>query len=1605
MSNRINRDENGFFSASPTNLVSNPLATLLSQQQQRPSTSSSREKVVNNRDRSNSRQRAGSSDDHNYREPSQNSLATRSQTTRNPPTQSLSTTSGTQLYNDFMKDLNELTETTSSTVNINSNNRTTANSNPSRTTTNARQALRQTDTRQATDSNENFSRSQTQIRTRQLEETNSEESGQRRYQRDNDSLSRTSTKNIRSESTDNEVKRSQTRNMREERRVNNFGSSPQEDSILSRGGLSRNNSRELDSSNSRSKISNSANTLDALLNSDEFLNRNQSSRERRPSVKSPINISTENLDLGNMKIRKPSAESNSIRENLSRDREVKDKNFRDGENLPRETNFRVGSSREPSLREASPRDSEGKRSRPFSEKTAAVGNERGRYERKSATSESRFERAGEERRIRTTEERIAERGARENRSASRTRTAPVTNGSVASQPREEDHTPVVSAPVDESIIVKEYILALMKTLELDQVPTPDPDDFISSDGFSIWQQSIGTSIQGVLCEILENKFITQKEEAEMNKKRKEKEKEKEKAKEKESGVVVNLFFKIVEARGLLAKDNKTRDAYCFIEFGDLNNKEKKKDKDLGKEGFKTQVVNDTNNPIWNQHINIPVKNLTDTVSVNCWDQKKDDFLGNVKLSIGELISTGAKGGYQRRWCNLLPKDEKKKDKYVGGEILIEFCVDNTKPAIAGQSNTAVERMNNIQAQLLQCKINFKSMYKVLLRNCLELDMLSQQSTINDRTTELQTDESKATLEVLGNQWAVGDAFKIIALLELLFEKYKQYLIPYNALMRCMEEVHIRRKKTGWLGLEKNSLLDLLEEMYSYSQTQVTKYKEFYPKNKPSGGLSTTILFMRMIYKNPVYVDAHPEMPVSFKETLKSVMTNAAVSRYQKLQELCSPFDESDVDGVIEGLLKFAEMLSDEIEADTNYYKKAFKGEINIDQLTAENYLKLFVLTLESNYEIIASDEAVEKASKNVFALYRKVKFMDEKFGKLIPGLKRLSMSAGFNVEKWFSPFVLKWLDNLSKRTLEWVTNAVKADNFEPLPNSEEVEDDNDIKHSSSVTDLFSAVYSELEFIADLQWSNTVNKAIEQYCDAIASGEIRVEKETQTWTNLATSFARPSSSGPTDITLNSCVKLCNIQFAMQKLEEMYRTMQVESLTKNVKNYRATMQLPKHRNQASSNKVDDDLLSGQIKVQIAYVENVKPCNKNGLANPYAVIRVPEGTVVPVVVEEEVPGFLTERPNSLVSNSSNNSIDKDKGPTILNGKDCELARSRAIYDSLNVTWDETFQCILPPVNQLEVLVNSKNLVIFDELCGKSTIDLSKNTKLRRNLMDHQTHDVYVNLEPQGRLLIRLTLEGEEEDVDFWFRRSRERLGRTRDDFVRALTAKIAPNAGDILIKVFKDNEAVPLPAKSYFSSLITAVQYSDLTASGKSIDQRLSEDEAHQAISPITVYLNKNLSTLFESLSTRMAQEVIKRTWDEILIVIEQLLVAPLYGQIERERRVLNIRQISVSEWAISILKTFFNDNGSGMGIPHKILESRNYRDLMSIISQYHMDLPRVRREYELSLLGNREKELLLKLARLRFEKDENMPAPEKEENRKWFDTQLALRKERNRRSNIS
>ncbi len=119
------------------------------------------------------------------------------------------------------------------------------------------------------------------------------------------------------------------------------------------------------------------------------------------------------------------------------------------------------------------------------------------------------------------------------------------------------------------------------------------------------------------------------------------------------------------------------------------------------------------------------------------------------------------------------------------------------------------------------------------------------------------------------------------------------------------------------------LVELLHKIYTHYRTQVTKYREYFPKNTPKGALETTIFMLRIIHKNPIYREAHPELSESFREDLRRAMTEACLSRYETLLAFNAPLDEQQLECVLESLRKLAEAISGEIDADAKYFTKAF----------------------------------------------------------------------------------------------------------------------------------------------------------------------------------------------------------------------------------------------------------------------------------------------------------------------------------------------------------------------------------------------------------------------------------------------------------------------------------------------------------------------------------------------------------------------------------------------------------------------------------------------------------------------------------------------------------
>lgn len=125
--------------------------------------------------------------------------------------------------------------------------------------------------------------------------------------------------------------------------------------------------------------------------------------------------------------------------------------------------------------------------------------------------------------------------------------------------------------------------------------------------------------------------------------------------------------------------------------------------------------------------------------------------------------------------------------------------------------------------------------------------------------------------------------------------------------------------------------------------------------------------------------------------------------------------------------------------------------------------------------------------------------------------------------------------------------------------------------------------------------------------------------------------------PKDIEHISCVKLRNIGYAMANLKEMYRLMNGAAISKTIKDHRKSIMV------TSRNSSDNEFVSGAFRIFVSHAENIKPLNKNGTSNPYVIVRMPEGTIIP--------------PEDSVDSKSPKDKAARLAPIILKGSACDL------------------------------------------------------------------------------------------------------------------------------------------------------------------------------------------------------------------------------------------------------------------------------------------------------------------------------------------------------------
>ncbi|KAJ3869366.1 hypothetical protein EV359DRAFT_69973 [Lentinula novae-zelandiae] len=806
--------------------------------------------------------------------------------------------------------------------------------------------------------------------------------------------------------------------------------------------------------------------------------------------------------------------------------------------------------------------------------------------------------------------------------------------------------------------------------------------------------------------------------------------------------------------------------------------------------------------------------------------------------------------------------------------------------------------------------NPKRFYKRLLELCLIADlelMLSPEVDDNDEVSlgilsALHID----LLNECAIRWRIGHSYRASCFLDLVKQFYERNDVPLECIpealqnvVRVMHDMDLDK----WPLADVDYVCNIYGGLFNIFLSSLYHSMDSIPHLKPSE-IEPYLTILEHVRDSGFLDRFNVDVNARVSDVQTRVRQVALESFSTKLRELQS------TPGVNRALPLL--LMTDELEKSTKALDKRFPepilGKIDVVSLVVEVQIPLFVTEVQSSqkrlFESSMNGPTPDIPIQDIFALYRRTKTLISMLAAFAP-----EQRVDFNLTGFFEPYVLQWLTNTDNKTSNWVEAAIAADKFQ----AEGTEG-----HSSSIVDLFDSLRSPIDFLQDLEWedeyqnarfftslSKTIAKAVEQYCRSVETkflaemfprpNDYLQPQKSSAWLEKARQLAIQGEKKiePFNFQPESCVKLNNVEAARKLLDNMY------------------------------NQIEVDKLAGVIS------DSAPP--------------------VPEKVERErflfsVKIVLAE---GLVSGEASLTNKLDTFVTLSDEAGNRLAKTRTIYETAAPRWEETFDISVDKPLWLMVSVRDRALVGKHDTLGRAYLCLDP-----RRFGDLMTHDLWMDLDSSGRVLVRVSMEGEKDDIQFYFGRAFRFLKRAESDMLRIFIDKMSPFIRQCLsrsvVKTLLKANSLGLDVNKALGN-VTALYRSALGSSASEVQiplpsgekprvrpEELSDVEIEQAILPLFDYFDANLQTLNTYLSETAKEKVMTRVWKEILTVLEGLLVPPL-SEVSSDMKPLSDKEVDIVFKWLKFLRDYFYAGGEGP-VPLEVLQNQKYRDVVSIRLYY-------------------------------------------------------------------
>ncbi|KAJ7938355.1 hypothetical protein B0H13DRAFT_1698484 [Mycena leptocephala] len=809
--------------------------------------------------------------------------------------------------------------------------------------------------------------------------------------------------------------------------------------------------------------------------------------------------------------------------------------------------------------------------------------------------------------------------------------------------------------------------------------------------------------------------------------------------------------------------------------------------------------------------------------------------------------------------------------------------------------------------------NPKKFYKRLLEHCLLTDLEIMLSPEVDDSDEVSLGILSAPhLDLLNEcalRWRIGHPYRAVCFLDLVKQFYERQDIPLECIPEALS--HISKVMTDmdlehWPAQDCEYLSNVYGGLFNTFLSSLYHAMDGIPNLKPSE-IEPFLNVLEHIRDSGLLERFGFDLDINARlADVQAQVRQVALSWYGlKLQELQA------APGVNRALPLL--LMTDELEKVAKQLDKRFPepllGQLDLVSLTVEIQIPQLIRDIQVSqkrlFESSMNGPTPDVPIQDIFALYRRSKTLLEMFQAFCPEGR-----IDFDINSFFEPYVRQWLMNTDSKTGQWVEAAIAADKFQ----AEGTEG-----HSSSIVDLFDSLRSPIDFLQDLEWeddyqnarfftalSKTVSKAIEQYCRNVEGlfltemfprpNDYIQPQKSSAWLEKARQLAIQGEKKvePFNFQPESCVKLNNVEAARKLLDNMYNQMQADKIAEVLK-----------RSPPVPSKTEQERFLFSVKI--------------------------------VIAEGLVP--LDSSPSSKL----------DTFITLSNEEGVRLAKTRTIYETLNPRWDETFDISVEKALWLMVSVRDRALVGKHDTVGRAYLCLDP-----KRFGDFLAHDLWMDLDSQGRVLVRISMEGEKDDIQFYFGRGFRSLKRAEADMLRIFIDKMSPfiqqclsrNVLKTLLKAGGSGLAVDY---NKAISNVTALWGSALGSSSNEVQiplpsaekprvrpDELTDVEIEQAILPLFDYFDANLQTLNTYLSDTAKEMVMTRVWKEILSILEGLLIPPL-SDISSDMKPLSDKEVDIVFKWLKFLRDYFYAGGEGP-VPLEVLQNQKYRDVYSIRLYY-------------------------------------------------------------------